>query len=65
MQDNISNIEIINLLKILKEDINTYINKYNYYIDVITDRFPGLENSNEFQKIEIQEDKDEEKSRRI
>lgn len=65
MQNETSTIEIINLLNTLESQIKENIIKYNYYVDVITDRFPTLENSKEFQKIEIQEVKDEEKNRRI
>jgi len=65
MQDKTSIIEILNLLNELERTISNNVNKYNYYIDVITDRFPTLENSKEFQKIEIQEVKDEKKNRRI
>ena len=50
-----SNIEIINLLNELEEDIKRKINLYNYYIDVIIDRFPNLENSIQFKKIDIME----------
>ena len=65
MQNETSTVEIINLLNTLESQIKENIIKYNYYVDVITDRFPTLENSKEFQKIEIQEVKDEEKNRRI
>ena len=50
MQNETSTIEIINLLNTLESQIKENIIKYNYYVDVITDRFPTLENSKEFQK---------------
>ena len=60
-----SNIEIINLLNELEEDIKRRINLYNYYIDVITARFPDLENSPEFKKKEVQNESEYSKNRRI
>lgn len=65
MQDKTSLIDIIKLLDTLEKQIRENINKYNYYIDVVTDRFPMLESDSQFSKIEIQEVKDEEKDRRI
>ena len=65
MQDKITNIDIINLLNDLEKDINNKLNLYNYYIDVITDRFPILEDNQQFKKKEIVEVKDEEKNRRV
>lgn len=65
MQDKTTNLEIIKLLDELEKDINNKINLYNYYIDVITDRFPILEDNQQFKKKEIVEVKDEEKNRRI
>ena len=65
MQDKTTNYEIIKLLDELEKDINNKINMYNYYIDVIVDRFPPLGDNPQFKKKEIQEFKDEEKNRRI
>lgn len=65
MQDKTTNLEIIKLLDELEKDINNKLNLYNYYIDVITDRFPILEDNQQFKKKEIVEVKDEEKDRRI
>ena len=53
MQDKTSLIEIVNLLEELEKQINKCINKYNYYIDVLTDRFPFLEENEIYDKIEL------------
>lgn len=55
MQDKTSLIEIINLLDNLEKTIKTNINKYNYYIDVLIDRFPFLEKDSQFKKLDIME----------
>ena len=50
MKENInqSNSELINLLNELEKMIDKNVNMYNYYIDVILDRFPNLAESKEF-----------------
>lgn len=53
MQDKTSLIEIIDLLEELEKQINANIIKYNYYIDVVTDRFPFLEENEIYDKIEL------------
>ena len=61
MPDKTSLIEIIDLLEELEKQINNCIIKYNYYIDVVTNRFPMLEDDEVYSRIELRRVHDGEK----
>lgn len=61
MPDKTSLIEIIDLLEELEKQINNCIIKYNYYIDVVTNRFPMLEDNEVYSRIELRRVHDGEK----
>ena len=63
--ENKSHIEIVTLLDELEKDINKKINLYNYYVDVLVDRFPPLGETNEFKRKELTNERDDSKERRI
>ena len=65
MENKKSHIEIVTLLDELEKDINKKINLYNYYVDVLVDRFPQLGENEAFKRKEVTNEREDKQSRRI